>query len=256
MINWADRKHFVIDGIGFTLVNWRESTLPTPEESRELLVFKKPWMINAYADLVAELKPKNIFELGIFKGGSCAFFHRLAQADKLVAIELDPQRIAAIDHYIGEHGLEKSLVPIYGVDQSDKQRLFQILDEQFGDSALDLVIDDASHFLDETRASFEVLFPRLRPGGVYIIEDWSWAHGPMDLPDDTPAFSPEREALTKLLFELVLACGSNPDLIEKVEIDHNTAYVWRGSREIDAKTFDIAMCTLARGRNLIAANAR
>ena len=37
---------------------------------------------------------------------------------------------------------------------------------------LDLVIDDASHLYGPTMASFEVLFPRLRPGGLYVIEDW------------------------------------------------------------------------------------
>ena len=41
---------------------------------------------------------------------------------------------------------------------------------------LDLVIDDASHLLPETTASFNVLFPRLRAGGLFVIEDWSWQH--------------------------------------------------------------------------------
>ncbi len=27
-----------------------------------------------------------------------------------------------------------------------------------------------------TRTSFEVLFPRLRPGGLFVIEDWNWQH--------------------------------------------------------------------------------
>ena len=31
-----------------------------------------------------------------------------------------------------------------------------------------------SHLRDETIASFETLFPRLRPGGQYVIEDWAW----------------------------------------------------------------------------------
>jgi len=52
--------------------------------------------------------------------------------------------------------------------------------EEFGSDSVDLVIDDASHFLFETRESFRFLFPRLRPGGIYIIADWGWAHWPED----------------------------------------------------------------------------
>jgi hypothetical protein len=43
---------------------------------------------------------------------------------------------------------------------------------------LDLVIDDASHIYGPTKASFQALFPLLRPGGLYLIEDWAWAHWP------------------------------------------------------------------------------
>jgi len=40
---------------------------------------------------------------------------------------------------------------------------------------VDLVVDDACHAYEETKASFEFLFPLLQPGGIYLIEDWSWA---------------------------------------------------------------------------------
>ena len=35
----------------------------------------------------------------------------------------------------------------------------------------DIVIDDGSHLVDHGRASFEYLFPLMRPGGLYVIED-------------------------------------------------------------------------------------
>ena len=52
----------------------------------------------------------------------------------------------------------------------------EILDHEFVDESIDLVIDDASHLYVETKASFEELFPRLRPGGLFIIEDWASGH--------------------------------------------------------------------------------
>lgn len=40
---------------------------------------------------------------------------------------------------------------------------------------MDLVVDDASHFYEQTKTSFQTLFPLVRPGGMYIIEDWGWS---------------------------------------------------------------------------------
>ena len=68
------------------------------------------------------------------------------------------------------------------------------------------VIDDASHTYEETRASFEFLFPLLSPGGIYVIEDWSWAHHPDYQSPDAP-FSKGR-ALSNLLFEQIMLLGS------------------------------------------------
>jgi hypothetical protein len=97
------------------------------------------------------------------------------------------------------------------------------------------VIDDASHLLDPTRASFNVPFPLVRPGGVYVIEDWS-----LDLildrqMSEDPAFAsrvreevakrPELEdlvPLARLLFEILLA-SVYTDLIDDVEIGTSCA---------------------------------
>jgi len=40
--------------------------------------------------------------------------------------------------------------------------------------AFDIIIDDASHASYHQQNSFKVLFPSLRPGGLYIIEDLHW----------------------------------------------------------------------------------
>ena len=77
---------------------------------------------------------------------------------------------------------------------------------------LDLVVDDASHTYEETRASFEFLFPLLSPGGIYVIEDWSWAHHPDYQSPDAP-FSKGR-ALSNLLFEQIMLMGSTPLISE------------------------------------------
>ena len=84
--------------------------------------------------------------------------------------------------------------------------LKQIILRELADE-LDLVVDDASHTYEETKASFEFLFPLLRPGGIYVIEDWSWAHRP-DYQSSDARFS-NRHALSNLLFEQIMLLGSS-----------------------------------------------
>ena len=250
MITWKDNKRFVVDGVNFIAVDCmgRKNLNST---SNEFVVNKHEWMIARYENLINKLKPKNIFELGIQRGGSCVFFQIMANADKLVAIEIDEERVVLVDQYVKNNGLHDNLVLYYGVNQSNVKELQQIVHQEFQGKEIDLVVDDASHFLDETRSSFNALFPFLRPGGAYVIEDWPWAHGKIDLPDDAEALYSEREPLTKLIFEIILACPSTYSFIEDVVVDSNSVTVWRGEGVIDVESFDISRCALARGRRLI-----
>ncbi len=85
---------------------------------------------------------------------------------------------------------------------------------------LDLVIDDASHMYEQTKRSFEILFPLLRPGGLYIIEDWSWGCWP-SLPLD---FSlPHGTELLRLIAELSEATGS---IARSLPVKGVTASMW------------------------------
>eukprot|EP00967_Tisochrysis_lutea_P140619 scaffold257198_cov28-Tisochrysis_lutea.AAC.2 len=55
----------------------------------------------------------------------------------------------------------------FGVDSSNQTMLQSLpLPQQ-----LDIIIDDAAHVLTHQIAAIEALWPRLRPGGVYVIED-------------------------------------------------------------------------------------
>jgi hypothetical protein len=58
-------------------------------------------------------------------------------------------------------------------DQSDTAFLQSLLDE-FG--AFDAVLDDGSHHMDHVPATFEYLYPRIAPNGVYMIEDMHTAY--------------------------------------------------------------------------------
>ena len=70
-------------------------------------------------------------------------------------------------------------VTVYAGSQNDPAVL-QTIHDDHGD--FDIIIDDASHVSSLTIASFELLWPRLKPGGFYIVEDThgayhSWFYG-------------------------------------------------------------------------------
>ncbi len=172
-LRWSDDHHVELDGIPFVIMEW-ETTEP-------LAVYKLRSMLRHYLRIIDEIAPKRALELGIFRGGSVAFLATALRATRFTAVELRAKRVDALDEYLREHHLEDVVRLHYGTDQADVERLRQIVDDDFGSTALDLVIDDASHLYEPTVTSFETLFPRVRPGGYYMIEDWWGEQRVMDM---------------------------------------------------------------------------
>jgi hypothetical protein len=79
---------------------------------------------------------------------------------------------------------EPRIVVLQG-DQSDQAFLARLA-ASYG--PFDLIVDDGSHIGRHQRASFTTLFPAVRPGGLYVIEDlhtayWEdWEGGPPGKP--------------------------------------------------------------------------
>ncbi len=122
-------------------------------------------MLESFRDR-APADTRNILELGIFKGGSIALYSELFAPKRSVGVELHQHRVPALDAYVERYGLEDRIHLFYGTSQRDRGRLAAIAQESFGDEPLDLVVDDGSHRYPHTKASLNVLLPRLRPGGL------------------------------------------------------------------------------------------
>lgn len=149
---------------------------------------------------------RNVLELGIFDGGSLAFWVETLNPSKIVGVDLQRKTNSEyFSRYLASRGLSQRVKTYWGVDQSDATALHEIAQTEF-DGQLDMVIDDASHFYSLTKASFEILFPLLRPGGLYVIEDWAWGHWPEFYGMSRP-WTSENEP-TRLITELMQACGS------------------------------------------------
>ena len=226
---WTSDESLELGGTRFNLLV--DSSAYTAEDSSSnafVLVKDRP-MIEQMIHLVEALKPDRIVEIGIFKGGSAALLATLRPEARITAVDISPEPVTALDQFISEHELGGKVHAHYGVNQADTRQLVDIIEGDHGLAPLDYVVDDASHFYRETKATFEVLFPRLRCGGVYVIEDWGWAHFTAPLWQAGGGWFHDRPALTNLVVELLLIVGTGSEIISDIRITHDAVEIVRGS---------------------------
>jgi predicted O-methyltransferase YrrM len=241
-LRWRSATIVEIGGVEYRLAAFSNVF---PSEPRCFCLRKTHEEVSRYAELIAAESPRRIFEAGIYHGASTALIAQLAAPEALIAIDLEPDRPTALDDFIAEQGLSGSVFVHTGVDQSDRKHITELLAEHLEGEPLDLVFDDASHFLDESRATLETLLPHLRPGGLYVIEDWSWAHAYMEV-------WPERAPLTALVLELAIVSVRAPEVIASVEIDRGFAIVRRGAGTLTPGAFSLSSLLDERGAAMAA----
>jgi predicted O-methyltransferase YrrM len=255
-----------VDGVLF--VAGGGGVAPTPTA---FPVNKPPDLLRAFVELALELDAPRVVEIGTQHGGSAALLALLSRPATLVTVDIRPERPDALLEAMRTAGLGERVVAYEGVDQGDRAQLARILDDELGDEPIDLVVDDASHELVATRSTFELLFPRLRPGGRYLIEDWSWEQRFADMAAGAPLlespaaetpntvwthpdflslleaqFRPLTEAgpdgrtatpLLRLAVELLVACAGHDEVIDDVRFTRHWIVVERGPAVLDRTTF-------------------
>jgi hypothetical protein len=252
-IQWQDEYHFQCEGLNFISYNIMNAPkdLSSNDNYNPVYIIAKPkWRIESYKILIQSLKPKNIVEIGLLRGGSCVFLDILAAPEKLVAIEYRKGPIGPLHDYIESHSRQDSISTHYNTNQADTSKVRAIINSEFNGSDIDLVIDDASHLLEETRTTFNCIFPHLRAGGVYIIEDWSWAHQQINKSENTEGMFPDENPLTILGFELLLVLASTDGIIKDIRFDRNSIFIERGTELLD-QNFDISKLYHDRGARLL-----
>jgi predicted O-methyltransferase YrrM len=191
---------FSLGGENFVItVPVKETRLSTSEAFT--LAKNEPYL-RVYEDLASGFSPRSILELGIFQGGSYVLLDKLFKPRRMSAVDISREPVEALCHYVAD---KEDRFVHFSTSQSDGEVLERIVRNELANE-LDLVVDDASHTYEQTKASFEILFPLLQPGGIYLIEDWSWAHHPNYQSSDAP-FS-KHHALSNLLFEQIMLMGS------------------------------------------------
>ena len=165
---------FSLDGENFVIEVGPPPKDRPPSTSEAFTILKSEPYLRVYEDLASSFSPRSILELGIFQGGSYVFLDKLFKPRRMSAVDIRPQPVGPLLHYVSD---KEGRFVHFSTSQSDREVFEHIVRNELADE-LDLVVDDASHTYEQTKASFEILFPLLRPGGIYVIEDWSWAHRP------------------------------------------------------------------------------
>jgi SAM-dependent methyltransferase len=214
---WSSDREFTVDGVRFECAPLGDYAGKTNQE--RFLLLKDRGSLEQYAAVFEKDQPKNILEFGIFQGGSPALFSLWFEAQKFVGIDLS-EPVAPFDEFCRTHPVGKKISTHYRTSQNDRARVEKIVQHEFGSTPIDLIIDDASHYYDYTRETFEIAFPLLRPGGTYVIEDWGWAHWP-----HVHSHYMCRKPLSILVMELLMLCASRSDLISEVRVYPAFAFI-------------------------------
>jgi len=107
-----------------------------------------------------------MFEIGVQNGGWTQMWkHYFGPYAKIVGIDLEPKC----------KSLEEPGICVHIGDQSNTDFLSSLVAE-FGPP--DIVLDDGSHQVKHINATFDLLFPLMRKGSVYMVEDLHTAYWP------------------------------------------------------------------------------
>ena len=215
---------------------------PPASSDDVIYVHKNAAFVSAMVERLDLVHPKRMIEIGILDGGSTIYWHHRYDLERLVAFEISAEA-PFFTRYLERNALTDAVRPHFGVSQSDPERIRAAIEHDFGGEPVDAVVDDASHQYVPTKIAFETIFPFLRPGGAYLIEDWAWGHDhkwPPEAWKDQPLMSP-------LLTELTLVCGHARGVIDKIEVTHRFAVIWRGPAELPGDHFRLSDHYVARG---------
>jgi len=131
---------------------------------------KSPEYLANYAREFGEIfdEQATLLEIGVQGGGSMLMWRDLMPNATIAGLDLNPSTVED----------DTGRIRLYQGFQQDPEILDRIASEVAPDG-FDVIVDDASHVGEYTEATFWHLFPRyLKPGGVYVIDDWSCAYWP------------------------------------------------------------------------------
>lgn len=139
-----------------------------------------------------EIENVSLLEIGIFKGSSIKMWHQYFRHANIFGID-NGRLLPNTNLLLGDSNQNPSEHDISLLDESncvtaqfdwlennrikcaiaDQRSYKQLLDafSKFGNAYFDYIVDDGHHFQEHQQKSFALMFPHVKPGGYYIIED-------------------------------------------------------------------------------------
>ncbi len=99
-----------------------------------------------------------VLEIGIFGGSSLYMWRDYFPNAVIHGLDLGLVKLDSVDR-----------INTYVGDQKDRETLQDVVDAAGTD--FDLIIDDGGHTMAQQQTSLGFLFPHVRPGGYYVVED-------------------------------------------------------------------------------------
>lgn len=237
-IKWYKHKILLNDKTFHLQVHLEEDI----REKHDAFVFyKDKKLIDMYDQFFKQIELKesakgkslNVLEVGMWDGGSAVFWNEILQPNLFIGIDiLDEGGTDVYKNYVRTHS--DNFFNYWNTSQTDREKITTIFDRHLKGQSLDLVFDDASHRYHQTLESFNIIFPYLKKGGIYIIEDWAWGHWLHEDSSSYPAFTEP----TRLIFELIEA-AANIGLIENLYVCSGFTAIIRGKADIDKNHFNL-----------------
>lgn len=119
-----------------------------------------------YERYFEQLRGKNIllFEVGV---GGYKYANRGGESLRMWCEYFSNGRVITIDLYDKTEIHTPNNSEVYKCSQDNGGDILRILNGR----QPDIIIDDASHINPLTIKTFEILFPQLKKGGIYVVED-------------------------------------------------------------------------------------
>jgi predicted O-methyltransferase YrrM len=240
-IEWKNQTDFTVDGVKF-FCSLADPTRKTDND--RIIILKDRASLESYYQALGNTRVRNVLEFGILEGGSAILFTLLLEPEKFVGVDIrDSAR--GIEPFLARHEVGKKIKFHFSVSQSDARPVRELITSEFASGPIDLIIDDASHQYTHTKRTFEIAFPYLRPGGLYVIEDWGWAHW-----KGWEGFMMGEPAMSMLIFELVMLCATSQEVVSDIRIFPAFTFIRKSEAATDLPDFSIEKFYQKRGLSL------